>query len=341
MKKYFSILCLLFVSLTISAQTTDTLFVGWYNVENLFDPFDNPNAYNSTGGDDEYTPATNGWNEERYDTKIQHLASVINRMNNGRGPDILGFCEVENQNVIWDMINKYFTNKNYRIVHKESQDARGIDVSLIYRSDKFRLDMMSAWAIDLDDGYITRDVVHAKLMYKDTPLHVLINHWPSKRGGAEKSEPSRIQAAKRTLDALNHIKANDPNAEIILLGDFNEGPDEPALLQTLGAKSVADYLPEKNGEYWNLVYPIWNPEKYGSYNYQQRWEMIDNIIVNRNMLDNKGFSYLRGSAEVFSFPEMKEQSGKYAGAPLRTYAGKKYLGGYSDHFPISVKITYK
>lgn len=340
MKLLFTILMFVTLSLTSYAQTVDTLYFGWYNVENLFDTFDNPNAYNQKGGDDEYTQAENGWSAERYDLKLQNLASVINKMNNGKGPDVLGFCELENQNVLWDMINKYLTNKNYRLVHKESQDARGIDVSLIYRSDKFTLDMMSAWSIDLSDGYITRDIIHAKLVYKNSPIHVLLNHWPSKRGGAEKSEPNRIQAAQRLMDAVNYIKLSEKNPELIIMGDFNDNPDEPALAQTLKAVSIAEYPSNNTAEYWNLTWGIWNRDSFGSYNYQSKWEMIDNIIVNPNMLDKKGFSVLKETTEVFSFPFMKEQSGKYAGSPFRTYAGKKFLGGYSDHFPVGVKVVF-
>jgi len=322
-------------SLTIQAQ--DSLYVGWYNLENAFDTIDNPNMPGGNG-DDEYIPESESkWTADRYDLKLRNLASVINKMNNGQGPDILGVCEVENQYVLIDLINKYLNNKNYRIVYKESQDVRSIDVALIYRSDKIDWDMMSAYSITLPDGYLTRDVISVKFLKNRKPLYVLMNHWPSKRGGSEKSEPNRIIAAERTKDAVADIYLKDKNADIMLLGDFNDNPDEPALAKTLGAVSIAEVGKIKS-DYWNLVIPIWNPEKTGSYNYNSKWDMIDNIIVTNGMLDNSGFSVIPKTMEIISSPEMIEQTGKYAGSPFRTYAGKKFLGGFSDHFPIGVRI---
>ena len=336
LKNLFLSAFLVFSTLSVYAQ--DSLYVGWYNLENAFDTNDNPNP-GGGAGDDEYIPESESkWTADRYDLKLRNLASVINKMNNGQGPDILGVCEVENQYVLIDLINKYLVNKNYRIVYKESQDVRSIDVALIYRSDKFKWDMMSAYSITLPDGYLSRDVFCVKLVKNDKPLYVILNHWPSKRGGAEQSEPNRMIAAERMKDAVTDINLKEKNPDIIMIGDLNDNPDEPAIAKTLGAVSIADAGKVK-ADFWNVVTPIWDRSSTGSYNYNSKWDMIDNIIVNNGMLDNSGFSVLAKTVEIISSPEMKETSGKYAGSPFRTYAGKKYLGGYSDHFPVGVKIV--
>lgn len=342
MKHILSILILSGCTSFATAQTaSDTLFAAWYNVENLFDPFDSPNAYNQPegNGDDEYIPGSKSdWTMERYQAKLKNLAQVINGMNNGRGPDIIGVCEVENQNVLWDLINGYLVNKNYSLVYKESQDGRSIDIAILYRNDKLKWDWMKAFNVSMEGKRPTRDIIFAKFISGDKPLFVGINHWPSKSGGAEASESYRERAAERTLEGVNEILATDKNADILLMGDFNCNPDEKPLQTILGARSAAEFGKEKS-QLWNLTWPVWNPETTGTLQYKGKWDIIDNFIASNGLFDKTGFRFLDGSVSILNYPELREKEGKYAGSPFRTYAGSKYLGGFSDHFSITVKLV--
>jgi len=341
MKSVFLLFFTAISALTVQAGQ-DTLFVGWYNVENLFDPINSPNAYNQPegNGDDEYIPGSKSdWTADRYETKLKNLAWVINSMNNGKGPDVLGVCEVENQNVLWDLINKYLVVKSYSLVYKESQDGRSIDVALIYRNDKLKWDWMKAYSVQIEENKRpTRDVIFAKFTSNGQPVYFSVNHWPSKSGGAEASEPYREKAAERTREGVSEILASDPAADILLMGDFNCNPDESPLQKTLGALSLSDAGKNPAGLY-NLTWPIWNPESTGTLQYKGKWDLIDNFIGSSGLLDKKGFRFLDGSVSIINNPELKEKEGKYAGSPFRTYAGAKYLGGYSDHFAITLKLV--
>ncbi|MDP3149213.1 MAG: endonuclease/exonuclease/phosphatase family protein [Ignavibacteria bacterium] len=321
------------------AQKYDTLAVAFYNQENLFNAIDDPE-----NDDTEFLPsAKKEWTEERYEKKMFNMARVIRSMNNNNGPDILGVCEVENQTVIETMVNKHLSDLNYQIVYKESPDNRGIDVGLIFKKDKFTLLSMHADTVDLPDHYPTRLILSASLLAKskDT-LHIFINHWPSRRGGAEASEINRVTAAQTLKADVDKLLAKSNKANIIAMGDFNDEPVNNSIKETLNAQpyTCADSEKPSKGfqkNLYNLAYSKkMNGE--GSYKYQSEWDMIDQIIVSGNLLTNKSLHLLCNSFEIYRPDFAVTHSGKYEGAPFPTYGGVRYLGGYSDHFPVLAKF---
>ncbi|QQS37992.1 MAG: hypothetical protein IPM56_08660 [Ignavibacteriales bacterium] len=322
-------------------STADTITVGFWNLENLFDVVDDP-----VKNDEEFLPAGNKeWTADRLEKKLYNLARVIRMMGDSYGPDILGVCEIEHQALIDSLTSKFLNDINYKTAALEAPDERGIDNGLIYNSDKFTLLSVKGDTVHLDDGYPTRLILGCTLLskYGDT-ICVFVNHWPSRRGGETESEPNRINAAKvlrKNVDSLLNLNSQ---RQIIIIGDFNDMPDN---------KSITDHLravPDNCGDsvsvvisdtqLYNLAYIPYKSGS-GSYKYQDNWNMLDQIIITGNFFNSNKVQYLCNSFEVFKPSVMITRTGKFAGTPFPTYGGSRYLGGYSDHFPVTAKFILK
>jgi predicted extracellular nuclease len=331
----FSVLFLIYFS---ASGQSNRLFVAHYNVENLFDTIDDPKI-----NDEEFLPeGKNKWTAGRYAHKIGRLSQVVRAMNAGAGPDLLGICEIENRQVA-DELRKSIHQKgrNYILAHFESPDNRGIDVGLLYDSKKFKLLHAQSLAVILpgEKPWPTRDVLLVTGQLKNkTRLHVFVNHWPSRSGGQEKSEINRMAAAKTVRRAIDSLLKVDPTAHILTMGDFNDGPADIAPRQIMGA----DSLPNGPSPLYNPFLALNSDTTQGSYNYRGSWQFIDHISISTHTSSsNSKLKYLAGSAKAEKFDFLLEKEGRYAGNPWRTYAGSNYLGGYSDHLPVSVQFELR
>ncbi len=310
--------------------------IGFYNVENLFDLTDEQNKK-----DDDFTPTgRNEWDKKKYERKINHLAKVIHYMGE---PGIMGLCEVENSWVLKDLIeDEQFKNSDYGFVHQESPDLRGIDVALLYDKSEYNLLEQDFIRIDFPkkvvEDYTTRDVLYAVLQNsKKEKIHVFVNHWPSRRGGVEASEPKRTYVASQVKNKIDGIFRKNKKEHVVLIGDFNDEPFNKSVNEVLGAKPpVSDSRP---GALYDLMYDL-EKEGLGSYNYRGEWNMLDHVIVSGSLLDGKKTDVY--NAKVFNRKWMlfyHEKSGQYR--PNRTYSRGRYFGGYSDHLPVCVEIGRK
>jgi len=325
---------LIFLSFKAAGQS-NRLYVAHYNVENLFDTLDDPKK-----NDEEFLPGgKNNWTAERYEIKLVRLAQVISAMNAASGPDLLGICEIENRQVADDLRrNIHQKGRKYTLVHFESPDNRGIDVGLIYDSKKFKLLASQSLTVTLpgEKPWPTRDVLLVTGQLKNkSRLHVFVNHWPSRSGGQEKSEINRIAAANTVRHAMDSLLKADPNAHILTMGDFNDGPSDIAPRQIMGA----DSLPNGSFPLYNPFLVLNSDSSQGSYNYRSAWQFIDHISISTHTFNGNGkLRYVSGSAKAEKFDFLLEKEGPFAGNPWRTYAGSRYLGGYSDHLPVSVQF---
>ncbi len=344
MKKLISILIFILTLFSnLSAQEDDTLYVAFWNLQNLFDTIDDP-----IKDDEEFLPdGEMEWTEERLDKKIYNLARVIRMMNNENGPDLLGICEVENENVINMMVNKYLNDLDYTTAYIESPDNRGIDNGLIYRAEAFNLLNVQADTVHLSDGYPTRLIFGVNLLDEfNKPVTVFVNHWPSRRGGWKESEPNRLKAADKLREAVDRIFKIDPEAKIFILGDFNDDPVNVSLLENLRAHPIicdsisTEFEVKWEGELFNLSYQSYE-DGLGTYKYKETWNMLDQIIVSGSLITDDNFYYVCDSFEVHKPIYMVTQSGDYKGTPFPTFGGRKHLGGYSDHFPVTAKFVLK
>ena len=341
MKTFLTALIFFFLPLIISAQNnSDTLYLAFWNLQNLFDTIDDP-----IKNDDEFLPDGElEWTEDRLDKKMYNLARVIRSMNNEKGPDLLGVCEVENQSILDSIINKYLKDLNYKIAYIESPDNRGIDNGLIFRADKIRLLNIQADTVQLSDGWPTRLIFGANLLINNhEKITVFVNHWPSRSGGQQESEPNRIEAAKTLRNAVDRIFKVEEDAKIFITGDFNDDPINKSVLETLRANPIkcdslnADFEIESEGELFNVSYESFE-NGVGSYKYRDTWNMLDQIIVSGSLITSKVFNYICNSFEVYKPDFIVTKSGDYVGTPFPTYGGRRYLGGYSDHFPVIAKF---
>lgn len=315
---------------------SDTLVVAFWNLENLFDTLNDPQK-----NDEDFLPeGKQKWNSEKYITKLSKLASVIRLMNNGMGPDVLGVCEIENELVLKDLSGKYLSELDYEIVHIEGPDERSIDVALFIKKNKIKYLSKSGHPVALQSGSPTRLVLEINVLIADQfPVTFFVNHWPSRRGGSDESERNRIRAASVLKSRIDTLVAADESARIIIMGDFNDEPQNVSLEQILGAKNFECFDNRTgNNVLNNLSYNL-KLAGHGSYKFRDQWNMLDQIIISRGLLQGN-LSYICNSFEVFKPEMMVIQSGQYQGAPDRTFAGERYLGGFSDHFPVIAKFIY-
>lgn len=341
MKTLSLLLIILFVSLNLPAQERgqDTLFAASWNLENLFDTVND-----SLKDDEEFLPdSIKHWDNEKLEKKLYNLSRVIHSMNEGRGPDILGVVEVEHQALL-DSMTKFFPGMNYTSAYLESPDNRGIGNGLIFRSDLFNVISVTGDTVHLPDGYPTRLIFGVTLLDKtNDTLHIFVNHWPSRRGGEQESEINRIKAAEVLKKNVDRILAVNPGSFIIIMGDFNDEPTNNSILNTLKAEPIlcdtvkGGFSEDTSKGLFNLAYELYN-EGLGTYKYKNDWNMLDQMIISDELLIGDKLHYLCGSFTIYKPEFIVEQTGKYAGSPFPTYGGNKYLGGFSDHFPVTAKF---
>ncbi|HEY6626010.1 MAG TPA: hypothetical protein VIZ21_03570 [Ignavibacteriaceae bacterium] len=341
MKKLFITIIVLIVPVLVTCQSqTDNIYLAFWNLQNLFDTIDDPAI-----DDEEFLPESElDWTEDRLDKKMYNLARVIREMNNGNGPDILGVCEVENQAVLDSMINKFLPDLKYKTAYLESPDNRGIDNGLIFKAEKFRFLNVQADTVHLSDGWPTRLIFGANLLSNENKkITVFVNHWPSRSGGQLESEANRVAAAQTLRNSVDRIFQTDSIANIFIIGDFNDDPVDVSVLETLVAHPVKcdslnlDYEIESRNELYNLSYEAYEKGE-GSYKYRDTWNMLDQIIVSESIVIGNDFNYICNSFQVFKPELIVTRSGQYEGTPFPTYGGRRYLGGYSDHFPVTAKF---
>ena len=320
MKNIFLIIFILFSFKCNNEITSSNLSIGFWNVENLFDLIDDPDKR-----DEEF--ALNGRKnvtQEIYDLKIKNSAEVLSDLD----VDVLGLCEVENKNVLNDL-NDVFEDKEYKIIHYESPDERGIDNALLYDPKKFKVISSKPIRNILGGDDKTRDILYVKGTFNRNLIHIFVNHWPSNYGGKEKSIPKRNFTSKLLLSEIQKINELEVEPNIILLGDFNEDPDDNNVLLLESAGLT------------NLMKTMIDKEDISTYIYRGTNYLYDQIIVSNSILDEKGFTLADSTAYILDLPKYRQQKGKYKNYPFRFWAGNKLLGGYSDHLAVKVDFAIK
>lgn len=308
----------------------------FYNVENLFDNLDDPET-----NDDEFLPrGERRWGKDRLTLKYKRIYQVIAAVGGQGFPAIIGLCEIENRYVLEKLLeNTPLGNLGYKIVHHDSPDQRGIDVALLYRTSQFEPLWYQAIPVrsDADVDFKTRDILYVKgILHADT-LHVLVNHWPSKYGGVVDTKPLRKLAAQKAKHITDSIASSNPKASILLMGDFNDGPTDESVEVHLGAQHPDRISNDHN--LYNMAYPLAQQGK-GSNKYREKWDLIDQIIVSRALLDPENSLHTSpDSFNVFEAPFLLIKDENYLGDRLfRTYNGFRYAGGFSDHLPVYIEI---
>lgn len=339
-----SILVFLFfaISLTVYAQTKPYKIV-FYNLENFFDTVNDPEVL-----DDEFTPeGPKKWTQDKYDKKLHNMERVFFDIAaiNKDYPVVIGVSEVENRNVLEDIVAApKLAPANYRIVHHDSPEARGVDVAFFYRADVFKFEGEKAIRTIIPSlpNFKTRDILTMWGKIDGEDFLFMVGHWPSRLGGKEASEYKRIAVGEQMRSIADSVKQIRPDVKVVLMGDFNDDPTDPSITQGLGAKLKVKEL--QKGDYY-APYASMLKAGYGTLAYGDAWNIFDNIVVTENLVndttDKLKIQKAPGSkfyGNIFKRHYMVQKEGQYKGYPLRTYVGNNFQGGYSDHFPVYIYI---
>lgn len=307
--------------------------VAFYNLENFYDTVNNP-AVN----DDDFTPnGARHYTRRIYNDKVLHLATVLSRIGTEicrNGPSLIGVAEIENDTVLSDLVHHPFlADRGYRIIHYDSKDPRGIDVGLLYDPAVF-VPMLSA-TLFVNAGYATRDILYVKGRLAGETIHIYVNHWPSRRGGEDRSAPSRLTAAETCRRHADSVRASEPGARIIVMGDLNDDPVSPSVLR--GLRMSTSIAHTGSGQFFN---PWWEIYRHGTGTLANRdsWGLFDQILVSKGLLDTTAGGWFYHKPFIFNPPFLTEFAGPFRGYPMRTWDGNSYRGGYSDHFPTYIVL---
>lgn len=306
--------------------------IAFYNLENLFDTKNDPYAL-----DDDFTPTGfKKWKEKRYRSKLGKLGRAISSIGEQEGsypPVLLGIAEVENGQVIQKLLGgKHLKNIPYDFVHFDSPDERGIDTALIYNKDHFKVIKSETLALIIENENgerdFTRDILYVNGSLNGEEIHVFVNHWPSRRDGADETKHKRIKAAETILEKLNSLNHDPASINVLVMGDFNDDPNSESIQKLMNSNLFINPMQK-------LLSPV-----SGSANYKGKWSLFDQIILSHSFLNHEKDTHSFKKAAVYAPQFLKEWKGKYKGNPFRTFAGKKYIGGYSDHFPVYIIMRF-
>jgi predicted extracellular nuclease len=322
-------------SIKIKSQHVRVVF---WNVENLYDPYDD-----TTRLDDEFTTAgARHWNYSRFSLKLNHVAKTLLSAGGWEAPVIVGLCEVENRYVLNKLIYETpLKTWKYRFIHHDSPDLRGVDVALLYRPSVFKPVSSRCVAIryPFDTLSQTREIllVTGILAGKDT-LSVFVNHFPSRRGGSLGSQPRRKYVASVLRGLADSILRANPKAGILIMGDFNDEPENESLERVLNAR--CDTLPLCDTMLYNLMGIRNRIRPEGTLKFRDQWSTFDQFIVSGALMTgSSGLKAGYRQAGAFRSGFLLEEDNTWLGEKLnRTYTGPKYHGGFSDHLPVRLDI---
>ncbi len=329
------LLLLTFTLFFCNKPEIDKFTIAFYNVENLFDTINDAGVR-----DGDFTPESKlNWDSDKYRAKLESIARVLTTIDPGDLPAIIGMAEIENGGVLKDLINRTdLSSGKYRFVHYQSPDERGIDVALLYRRDYFKPVYSKAYGLHFpfDEDDRTRDMLYVKgvTALKDT-FHIMVDHWPSRSGGQERSDPKRRFAASVVRNVADSIFSTNKQANIIIMGDLNDNPTDVSVAEILKAKRPENII--RYNELYNLAL-----EKFENGEgtlYWRSWDLFDQIIVSGNILDDKTQLKLDPKEiQILKEDWMLFQRDDGVKVPSRTAGRNAYYGGYSDHLPVYITM---
>lgn len=276
------------------------------------------------------------WDDRKYKNKLHKISHVFQLIEDKKGslPFLIGLSEISGRKVLEELVQMQPFNSTYGIVHYNSMDERKVDVALLY--DKSKVEILDSEAITFffergnpnkEDYDTTRDVLFSKIKCNDEIINVFVAHLPSKRE-KDVNKPKRDFILKEIKSKIVEIISNS-NESVILFGDFNENPDEENLVEMLSDSPSGKILE-------NPFRQLFTEKKYSTYHYKSGL-LFDQIILSMSFF-NKSMEFCFEKAYVFNAEEISSRDKMFSGRPFRTYAGTRYLGGYSDHFPVIVEL---
>lgn len=314
--------------------------IAFYNLENLFD------TINDLDLNDEASPIMElkGDRSDSYYKKLNNMARVLSEIGVKEAktpPAIIGVCELENKQVLEDLIHtEYLKKYDYGIIHYNSHDFRGIDVALLYRKQFFTPTFHKSYDVklyDAGDRVFTRDQLLVSGLLDGEMIHIIVNHWPSRRGGEAASRPLRMGAAKYNKQMIDSLQKMYDNPKIFGMGDLNDDPINASLKEVLHATGVKKDV--KEGGIYNPMEDLFR-RGFSTLGYRDNINLFDQIYMTSPLLGNdKDFSSWKFyQANIFNPLYLTNPKGRYKGYPLRSWDTGGFTGGYSDHYPVYIYL---
>ena len=326
LNKLFVIYLLMYVLWGCNVPQPASMAIAFYNCELLYDTVNNPLTE-----DNDFTPVgEHKYGARLYGQKLHNMAVVLQSMKDA--PALVGLAEVENEHVLHNLVQQpELIKRGYKYVLHEGVDKRGMNVGLLYDANVFTVVGSSLTAVPLEDTETTRGVLLVQGVLGADTLFVVVNHWPSRRGVVEESAGRRAAAAGVVKTIVEDIQLRSPEAQIVIMGDFNDNPTDKSLLQMLGAYAAPERVQEQG---------LYNPfaamyaAGQGTEVYRHEWNLFDQILVSGTLLRGKGLRYER--AEIYKPAFLQSKHKDHKGEPYRSWLGSRWINGYSDHFPVVV-----
>lgn len=358
MKKFIHTLVLLFLAVSLlNAQGgkngPSAHIIGFYNLENLFDIYDDP-----AKNDEQYLPeGSNKWTAEKYAKKVHNMAQAIRAMRdeNKCYHSVLGVSEIENRFVLEDLVSDpQIADANFEIVHYDGPDRRGVDVALLYDPRKFKFQESESIPFTFENSEVkfsltkeeqyrfrTRDILMVRGTLGGEMFAFYVAHLPSRVGG--KGFDLRSRGAEIIYNHARALEQKYPDIKIVVMGDMNDDPFDESMAKYLhGRKTIAEMTRE---DFFN-PYLEMIEKGFGSLCYRGTWCIYDQELVNYNLATAPSGGYKihkvgKGKyyGRIFNAPFMTTQSGQYKGYPFRTFSNGTFAGGYSDHYPTFIVIS--
>lgn len=326
-------------NMTPIVEKKRTLRIMFYNCENFFDTDDD-----SLKNDGEFLPeGDKHWTISKFYDKQDKVSKVITAIGGWYPPEIVGLCEIENQHVLESLVYKSpLYQSEYKIIHQESPDKRGIDVALLYQPKKFIPVKTCFFKVTFPNSDTkTRDILYCSgITQKNDTLHIFVNHWPSRWGGQLESEYKRVWVASIVKQKVDSIFKRQLHANIIIMGDLNDYPENKSVREILQAHLNTDTV--TNNCLYDLTHIKYANAKIKTHKHQGKWGILDHIIVSGNLLSPQAKLKTRPQdVYIYQAPYLLEPDQTYLGVqPFRTYIGFKFHGGFSDHLPVFIDLNY-
>ncbi|SDF05013.1 Endonuclease/Exonuclease/phosphatase family protein [Epilithonimonas hungarica] len=289
----------------------------FYNVENFYPPNQESLGFHN-------------WDDYKYNLKIRKMTNVFRFIEEDYGqlPSIIGLAEIGARLVLEDLIQEDSPICDYEIIYELSNDSRNLSVALLFDKRKLTLEKHQTLQFQLDEkqAFNTRDILHAEFLYQGKKLHLFVVHLPSKRNQDAKKEQRDyiFEKLKETLQELF-----DKNESVILMGDFNENPDNEAMQELLYNNNGEKILD-------NPFEALFENHYFSAY-HGKKGVCFDQITYTGQSLMSQ-FNIKMIEAEIYNSPRLRNKNNKNLKYPYRTYSGSRYMGGYSDHFPVMLKL---
>jgi len=342
-----------------------------YNVENMHDA-DGVAVY------DDYQPAI--YTHAHALTKVNNIASVLAKFNGGKGPEIVLFQEIEIDQTpgksppdypailkqyagttIDRMLGADFTPvigdlPAEALLLKACADHGLAGYTVVTGGDQpgkyedghghaIKTVIFTRFPVKAVHTYPTlnaRNILEVQLDVDGYPLTVFDNHWKS-GAGDPKTEIFRIENARTLRTRVDELLKADPNADIIIGGDFNSQYNQKRRYRAMKQTGINDILGSQGNELAvrgpaKDVYNLWfelPPEQRGSDTFKGEWGTLMNLMVSRGLYDRRGVQYVDNSFGVAKFPGLNADAG---GLPNRWSSEGPAGHGFSDHFPIYAKF---